>query len=100
VIGTLINQMQFAQDSNPSEEKTLGFQNELMRSGIDLSATYIGDYLSNLFGGIQSDGAYLNNIIFDVGLDMEKIGRIKGMSIYISGLGIYGGFPIENSGAI
>lgn len=92
--------MHLAQNSEFSEEKTFNFQNELRCLGVNLGATFIGDYFSNLSGGIKSNGAYLNNIIFDVGLDMEKIGRINGMSIYISGLGIYGGFPIENSGAI
>ena len=71
-----------------------------MQSGIELGANYIGDYFYNISGGIQNEGTYLNNIIFNIGFDMDKISRINGMTIYISGLGIYGGFPIENSGSI
>jgi len=71
-----------------------------MHSGIELGASYIGDFFYIIPGGVQDEGTYLNNIIFDIGFDMGKLSRIDGMIIYLSGLGIYGGFPFENSGAI
>lgn len=89
-----------AQNESSQEIKTFAFQNELLASGIDLEVSFIGDYFSNLSGGIQSETSFMNNVSLTAGFDMEKLAGINKMSFHLSTLGIIGGNFLQNSGAI
>ncbi|MBT8380277.1 MAG: carbohydrate porin [Ignavibacteria bacterium] len=93
------NQICFTQ-YKAENNKTFEFQDNLSKSGIELGVAYVGEYLSNLSGGIDRKGTYLDNFIFTCGFDMDKLVSISGMSVYLSGLGINGGLPLEKTGAI
>jgi porin len=86
--------------NDSSIQKTFGFQDSLSKRGIDFGAAYAGEYFSNLSGGIQRKGTYLDNYIFTLGFDLEKLINANGMTAYFSGLGINGGLPLENSGTL
>ena len=92
--------LNFAQIESSSSENTFTFQDRLSAAGINLHASYAGDYFSNLSGGIQLDDSYINNVIMNAGFDLNKIAGIDGMFLYASGLGINGGTFFENTGAM
>jgi porin len=94
------NNLNFAQSDSSSSENTFTFQDILSATGINLHASYSGDFFSTLSGGIQLDDSYINNLIMNVGFDLKKIAGIDGMSFYASGLGINGGTFLENTGAM
>ncbi|UCH66357.1 MAG: carbohydrate porin [Ignavibacterium sp.] len=96
----ILNQSNLAQSEEVQGDKIFKFQNKLLTNGIDFSANYVGEYFSNLSGGLQNNGTYLDNIIFSFEFDMNKLAGIEGMSIYLSGIGINGGIPLENTGAL
>ena len=96
----IINQSNFAQGEDVQGNKVFKFQNKLLTNGIDFCAGYVGEYFLNLSGGLQNDGTYLDNISFSFGFDMDKLSEISGMSLFISGIGINGGIPLENTGAL
>jgi porin len=101
VVSILFNQsVLFPQDESDQEGKIFAFQNELIVTGIDLGAVFLGDYFSNLSGGIQNEGSFVDNIILNAGLDMNKLASINGMSLYFSSIGINGGTFLENTGAL
>jgi porin len=80
--------------------KTFTFQDNLSKAGIDLGTSYVGEYFTNLSGGINRQGTYLDNFIFTLGFDMDKLMGLKAMNLYFSTLGINGGLPFGNTGAI
>jgi porin len=93
------NQIYFTQDKMKSK-KTFTFQNKLLSNGIDFGVSYMGEYFSNLSGGVRKDGVYLHNITFNTGFDIYKLAGIKGNSICFSVLGLNGDLPLKNTGAI
>lgn len=89
-----------AQSDTVDLEKQFIFQNQLYAKGIDLEASFVGDYFANIDGGIKKGNSYVNNVIISAGLDFDKIVSINGLSTYASALGINGGMFVENTGAI
>jgi porin len=96
----ILNQTISGQSEDVQGDKVFKFQNRLLTNGIDFSAGYIGDYFSNLSGGLEENDTYLANFDFSFRFDMNKLAGASGMSIYLSGLGINGGLPLENTGAL
>jgi porin len=93
-------QFNFAQEEQIEAEKTFTFQRQLSKNGIDIGASYIGEYFYNLSGGIKKEGTYLDNLTLNVEFDIAKLAGIDGMSVYLSGIGINGGLALENTGAL
>jgi len=89
-----------AQDESLQDSKTLFFQNYLLKYGVDFSTSFIGDYFSNLSGGIQKEDSFINNILVSTGIDMNKLAGVDGLSLNLSGLGIQGGTFLQNTGAM
>lgn len=89
-----------AQDESLQDSKTLFFQNYLLKYGVDFSTSFIGDYFSNLSGGIQKEDSFINNILVSTGIDMNKLAGADGLSLNLSGLGIQGGTFMQNTGAM
>jgi porin len=96
----LITNIQFAQDSVPANEKSFPFQNRLLLSGLGLNAAIIGDYFSNLSGGIQNQDAFVYNIVADALVDADRLIGMHGLNLFVSGIAISGGPFIENTGAM
>src|SRR3979411_3023786 len=56
------------------EEKTLGLlPNPLQKYGIKFAATYIGEILGNVSGGIKREYVYKGRINLSVDVDLQKL---------------------------
>lgn len=96
----LFIQSNFAHDEGTESSKTFSFQDYLLTNGIDFEGSFLGDYFSNLSGGIQNEDSFVDNIVLRAGFDMNKLAGVDGMSLYLSSLGIQGETFLQNSGAM
>lgn len=60
-------------------------------SAIDWSVLYIGDGVYGFSGPYKRHTTMLDNLLFNVTLDGEKLFKIKGNTTFLSVIGIWGG---------
>jgi len=80
-----------------AEEDTLtgdwsGSRKRLAEKGISLDISYIGDYGTNLSGGVSTGSTYLDEVLIELGIDGDKMG-MSGASFHFSVLGNHGQKP-------
>lgn len=75
-----------------------GERTGLSGKGLDFSAVYTGDIYSDLFGGIEKQTVYLDNIDLTLALNTEKLFNWKNGTIFIYGLGNNGKNPSDYMG--
>lgn len=61
-----------------------------------VEASYIGDNINNLSGGIKTGSAYLGMANLRVGWDVEKSGLWKGGQFYVNAANTHGASPSSN----
>ncbi len=66
------------------------------RSAIESGASYTGDVVNNLRGGIKTGSAYLGMATINLGIDTEKAGLWKGGNFYVMGANTHGDTPSAN----
>jgi porin len=65
------------------EESTLGLlPNPLQKYGIKFAATYIGEALSNVSGGLKQGAVYDGRLNLAVDVDLQKLARLKGLTFH------------------
>lgn len=67
--------------------------------GIDFEFIYTGEYLSNLSGGIETGGSYLDNIDITATFNLEKIVGWNGSTLFAYVLGNNGNVPNDKVGS-
>lgn len=65
----------------------------LEEKGLSFEATYMGDMVSNLQGGLRQKTTYLGNISMALTYDLGQAGLIPGGKMYISANNSHGGEP-------
>lgn len=95
----------YAGDETPYEGSLTGdwggVRSTLSEKGVDIEAVYTVDGISNVSGGIQSDGEMLDNLMVSTTLDGEKLYHLEGSTIFFSILNNNGGKPnADNVGSI
>ena len=65
-------------------------------SSLSLNASYIGDWVTNMRGGIKTGSTYLGLANLKIGFDTEKAGLWKGGSFFINAANTHGGLPSAN----
>lgn len=68
--------------------------------GLEIGFGYIGDYFSNLHGGIKKKSSILHNIDFNLSLDLYKSLGWKNAKLHTHFLGNYGNTPNNFVGSI
>jgi len=64
-------------------------------TAITLDASYIGDYVYNMHGGLQQGAAFLGMASLGMLIETDKLGLWKGGSLYIHGKSLHGNSPSE-----
>src|ERR1700712_1437587 len=65
------------------EEKTLGLlPNPLQKYGVKFAATYIGETLGNVSGGLKRGAVYEDRFNFAVDIDFEKLAGLKQLALH------------------
>lgn len=67
--------------------------NRLTPDGVTPTASYNGDLADNLSGGRRRGAAYNDTLHIQLGLDLDRIAGLPGLSGYVDGLWINGGQP-------
>jgi porin len=62
----------------------------LTEAGIQLSATYIGEVLSNVSGGMRAGSIYTGRLDLGVGIDLEKVAGWTGATFFANMYQIHG----------
>ena len=74
------------------EEKTLGLlPNPLQKYGIKFAATYIGETLGNLSGGLKRGAVYEGRLNLAVDVDLQKLIGIDQLTFHANLFQIHGG---------
>jgi porin len=74
------------------EEKTLGLlPNPLQKYGIKFAATYIGETLGNLLGGLKRGAVYEGRLNLAVDVDLQKLIGIDQLTFHANLFQIHGG---------
>ena len=72
-----------------------GLRKKIADQGFNLQMQYKGDFVSNSEGGLERKSGYLSNLDLTVDADLEKLLSLRGLSLFIYGLGNYGDDPTE-----
>lgn len=67
-----------------------GARTKLEEKGVTFGATYIGETMGNVSGGIERSAVYAGRLQLDLTLDFEKLAGLKGASFYVSAYEIHG----------
>lgn len=62
-------------------------------SALQVRASYIGDYVANVKGGLKTGSAYLGLANLKLGFDAEKAGWWKGATFFVNAGNTHGGKP-------
>ena len=62
-------------------------------NGFKFEASYIGDVVNNLSGGIKTGTRYLGMANIRAGFDTEKAGLWKGTFVYVNAANTHGAMP-------
>jgi carbohydrate-selective porin OprB len=85
------------------QEKTLGLlPNPLQKYGIKFAATYIGETLGNVSGGIKRGAVYEGRLNLAVDVDLQKLVGVEQLTFHANMFQIHGGGrggAIASSGA-
>jgi porin len=74
------------------EEKTLGLlPNPLQRYGVKFAATYIGEVLGNVSGGLKQGAIYEGRLNLAVDVDLQKLVGIDKLTFHANMFQIHGG---------
>jgi len=74
------------------EETTLGLlPNPLERWGVKFAATYIGETLGNLSGGLKRGSVYEGRLNLAIDLDLEKLAGMRQLAFHANLFQIHGG---------
>ncbi len=68
-------------------------QNQIKNSPFSYGATYTGDIVSNIMGGIETGTVYLGMMNVSLGFDTEKANLWKGGEFFIMGANTHGAEP-------
>ncbi|WP_410708263.1 carbohydrate porin [Bradyrhizobium sp. BWA-3-5] len=73
------------------EEKTLGLLPQpLQQYGIKFAATYIGEALANITGGLQRGGVYEGRLNLAVDIDLQKLAGLSQLTFHANVFQIHG----------
>jgi porin len=65
------------------EESTLGLlPNPFQKYGIKFAATYIGEVMGNVSGGLQQGAVYDGRLNLAVDVDLQKLAKLQGLSFH------------------
>lgn len=67
-----------------------GARTKLADQGVTFGATYIGETMGNVSGGVDQTAVYAGRLQLDMTLDFEKLAGLKGSSFYVSAYEIHG----------
>lgn len=70
----------------------------LTPAGVTPTASYNGDIADNLSGGRRRGVAYSGTLHIQLGLDLDQLAGLSGLSAYVDGLWINGGQPSKRVG--
>lgn len=77
-----------------------GARTKLEEKGVTFGATYIGETMGVVSGGIHQNAVYSGRLQLDLTLDFEKLAGLKGSSFYVSAYEIHGqdlsGYSLQN----
>jgi porin len=68
-------------------------QNQTNQKTFELEAAYIGDFITNISGGIKTGSAYLGMANLKLGLNTENTGLWKGGKLFINAANTHGSTP-------
>ncbi len=68
-------------------------QEKSKESAWQYNASYTGDFVGNMSGGIKTGGTYLGFATIGIGFDFEKANFWKGGSVFVKGGNTHGGTP-------
>lgn len=71
-------------------------QSDSIASAISVDASYIGDFVYNVHGGIQQGAAFLGMASLGIMLETNKLGLWKDGTLYIHGKSLHGKSPSAN----
>lgn len=75
---------------------TMAQESDSTSTAITLDASYIGDYVYNMHGGLQQGAAFLGMASLGMLVETDKLGLWKGGSLYIHGKSLHGTSPSEH----
>ena len=65
------------------EESTLGLlPNPFQKYGIKFAATYIGETLGNISGGLKQGAVYDGRLNLAIDVDLQKLARLQGLTFH------------------
>lgn len=77
-----------------------GTRTKLEEKGVTFGATYIGETMGVVSGGIHQNAVYAGRLQLELTLDFEKLAGLKGSSFYVSAYEIHGqdlsGYSLQN----
>jgi len=77
-----------------------GWRDSLETRGISPNIVYSAMPVANVSGGIKTGIRYIDNVDLTLNLDFQKLANVKGLSLFIYGLGNNGGFATQLVGDI
>ncbi len=80
-----------AEDNNEAQK-----QNRNDKDPFSISVSVMGDFASNLQGGVRKAGTYMGMVQLMTSFDFEKAGLWKGGQLFLRGLNTHGGLATEN----
>ncbi len=88
----IFNTFLFPQDKSSNDNKLPlnNFLHNNISNGIDLNISYYGDLFANLYGGIETNSTYFQQISIVLDTDLGKLVSIQHSSIYLQLIGDYG----------
>jgi porin len=76
------------------EEKTLGLlPNPLQKYGVKFAATYIGETLGNVSGGLKRGAVYEGRLNLAVDVDLQKLIGVDQLTFHANMFQVHGGGP-------
>lgn len=79
---------------------TSKINNSISNIGLTLNINYIGDYFTNVYGGLEKRSTYLHNIDIHLSLDLQKAMKWENAKLHTHVLGNHGGAPNDFVGSI
>lgn len=77
-----------------------GTRTKLEEKGVTFGATYIGETMGVVSGGLHQSAVYAGRLQLELTLDFEKLAGLKGSSFYVSAYEIHGkdlsGYSLQN----
>lgn len=68
-------------------------QNDTAQASLDLEATYTGDAVADISGGVRRGGRYMGYATLGIHADMARICGLRGGTFYMKGGNTHGGEP-------